>query len=275
MFKILIFLFAVGFGSSFRPASLNRLKLRAKYIRMKMCSIQSDTYINISSDTRLEINFSDQIPKSDSLVSDNFVVEDTGKLYISNILIIEEKSLFFTHDKGKIIFNGSFPNSTLNDITEIRHLPKVNIRMPKWYSPRGEDNELAREVVAGVVAALVTIPTSIAYASLIGLNPLLGIWTSFFVGLGVSVIGGGPGLVAGASGVVAVPLLKLTSMHGLHTLPLAVMLASAIEILFGFSRLGKYTEHVSEPVIVGFLNAFSIFLFKNQVRNCYFHFIIQ
>jgi hypothetical protein len=71
-----------------------------------------------------------------------------------------------------------------------------------WMSPRGEKGELLRELLAGSVVALATIPTSVAYSTVIGLSPLSGIWSSAVVGLLVTIVGGGPGLIAGAAGVV-------------------------------------------------------------------------
>jgi len=142
------------------------------------------------------------------------------------------------------------------------------IKFPSWHSPRGENDELIRELVAGSVAALVTIPTSIAYATIIGLSPLIGVWTSAIVGLGVCLVGGAPGLIAGAAGVVAVPLAKLVSLHGPHTMGVTVLMAGIMEALFGVAKLGKFADMVTEPVVVGFLNAFAIFLVKSQVSLC-------
>ena len=45
----------------------------------------------------------------------------------------------------------------------------------------------------------------------------------------------------------------------------AVILAAVFESAFGIARLGKLCEHVEEPVIAGFLNAFAVFLLKSQV----------
>lgn len=62
-----------------------------------------------------------------------------------------------------------------------------------WRSPKGEKNELPREIMAGLVVALATIPTSISYSTVIGVNPITGIWNSAFVGLVMTIIGGAPG----------------------------------------------------------------------------------
>ena len=52
-----------------------------------------------------------------------------------------------------------------------------------------------REVLAGMVVALAGIPTSLAYSSIVGVNPLSGIWTSVILGGTVGLFGGGPGMV--------------------------------------------------------------------------------
>ena len=66
-------------------------------------------------------------------------------------------------------------------------------RRVSWMSPTGQKNELLREILAGLVVALATIPTSISYSTAIGVNPITGIWNSAIVGLLVTIIGGGPG----------------------------------------------------------------------------------
>ena len=60
--------------------------------------------------------------------------------------------------------------------------------------------QILKESLSGVVVSLSTIPPSVAYATVIGLNPLAGIWSSFIVGLCIAAFAGGPGLIAGAAG---------------------------------------------------------------------------
>jgi hypothetical protein len=122
-----------------------------------------------------------------------------------------------------------------------------------------------KEFLAGLVVALATIPTSIAYSSIIGLNPLAGIWSSVIVGMTVALYGGSPGLIAGAAGVIAVPLSKLFAAHGSNYMAATVILASFLEIVFGKLKLGKLVDQATPPVIAGFLNSFAYFLFKSQV----------
>jgi len=133
-------------------------------------------------------------------------------------------------------------------------------------SPKGERDELFRELLAGLVVSLATIPTSVSYSTIIGLSPLIGIWTSAIVGLVVTVVGGGPGLIAGAAGVIALPMARLVEARGTQYMAAAVMLSGLLETLFGVFRLGRVAAYVTEPVIAGFLNAFALFLIKSQLK---------
>jgi SulP family sulfate permease len=135
-------------------------------------------------------------------------------------------------------------------------------------SVKSASSSIFRESLSGFVVSLSTLPPSAAYASLIGLNPLIGIWSSFIVGSIVALLAGGPGVIAGAAGVIAIPIAKLVHEHGLAYMGAAIMLAGLIESLFGLLKLGKLSKYVTEPVIAGFLNSFSLFLIKAQVCCC-------
>ena len=86
-------------------------------------------------------------------------------------------------------------------------LPRL--RFPKSYAQQKNETEKAKlpvfnplkEVLSGFVVSLSTIPPSVAYASVIGLNPLSGIWSTFVVGLFIA-LARGPGVIAGAAGII-------------------------------------------------------------------------
>ena len=83
--------------------------------------------------------------------------------------------------------------------------------------------QIFKESLSGVVVSLSTIPPSVAYATVIGLNPLAGIWSSFIVGLCIAAFAGGPGLIAGAAGnrlYYTTPHIYIHSTYITLTLPL-------------------------------------------------------
>ena len=67
----------------------------------------------------------------------------------------------------------------------------------KPISPISEkkNENLSKEILAGAVVALATIPTSISYSTVVGINPITGIWNSVAVGLCTTVVGGAPGML--------------------------------------------------------------------------------
>lgn len=167
------------------------------------------------------------------------------------------------------IQTSSFPISTTALLDskgeESTLIPGINKKI-NWRRPNGEPGQLSKEVLAGLVGSLSTISTSIAYASIIGINPLIGVWSSALVGLLVAIVGGSPGLVVGSAGVVAIPISNLVSKFGVEFIAPTVLLASIFEVIFGKLKLGKMIKYVYPPVVAGFLNALAIFLVKSQIK---------
>jgi SulP family sulfate permease len=130
----------------------------------------------------------------------------------------------------------------------------------------GKDGALTREILAGLVVSLATIPTSISYSTVVGVKPLVGIWSSALVGFFASLIGGAPGLIVGSAGVTALPMAKMFSTLGPAYMAFALIFASAMEAFFGIFKLSHLANIVTEPVIAGFLNALAIFIIKAQLK---------
>jgi hypothetical protein len=78
---------------------------------------------------------------------------------------------------------------------------------------KAPQSSTSKDILSGVVTALASVPTSIAFANIAGVNPMVGIWSSVVVGLIMSLAGATPGLIAGAAGVVAVPLAPLIATY--------------------------------------------------------------
>jgi len=91
---------------------------------------------------------------------------------------------------GQTVAQDSASNSALLASANINDASEMKV---SWRSPTGQQGELAREVMAGLVVALATIPTSISYSTIAGISPITGIWNSALVGLVITVVGGAPG----------------------------------------------------------------------------------
>ena len=123
------------------------------------------------------------------------------------------------------------------------------------------------DILSGLTVALALVPEAVAFALLAGLNPLVGLYAAFTIGLVTSIIGGRPGMISGATGAIAVVIGTLVALHGVEYLFAAVVLTGLIQIVFGLLKMGKFIRLVPHPVFLGFVNGLAIVIFLAQVKQ--------
>ncbi|MDH5516338.1 MAG: SulP family inorganic anion transporter [Gammaproteobacteria bacterium] len=123
------------------------------------------------------------------------------------------------------------------------------------------------EILSGLTVALALVPEAVAFAFVAGVEPLVGLYAAFMVGLLASIFGGRPGMISGATGAMAVVMVALVAQHGVEYLFAAVVLTGLIQILAGILRLGKYIRIVPHPVMLGFVNGLAIVIFLAQIQH--------
>ncbi len=123
------------------------------------------------------------------------------------------------------------------------------------------------EVLSGLTVALALVPEAVAFAFVAGVDPLVGLYAAFMVGLLASIFGGRPGMISGATGAMAVVMVSLVADHGVEFLFAAVVLTGLIQILAGVLKLGKFIRIVPHPVMLGFVNGLAIVIFLAQMQN--------
>ncbi len=126
---------------------------------------------------------------------------------------------------------------------------------------------LKDDLLSGLTVALALVPEAIAFAFVAGVNPLVGLYAAFMVGLITASIGGRPGMISGATGALAVVMVDLVASHGVEYLFAAVVLMGLLQILAGVLRLGKFIRIVPHPVMLGFVNGLAIVIFLAQLSN--------
>ncbi len=123
------------------------------------------------------------------------------------------------------------------------------------------------EILSGLTVALALVPEAVAFAFVAGVDPLVGLYAAFMVGLLASIFGGRPGMISGATGSMAVVMVALVAQHGAEFLFAAVVLTGVIQIVAGLLRLGKYIRIVPHPVMLGFVNGLAIVIFLAQIPH--------
>ncbi|MDH5182078.1 MAG: SulP family inorganic anion transporter, partial [Gammaproteobacteria bacterium] len=123
------------------------------------------------------------------------------------------------------------------------------------------------EILSGLTVALALVPEAVAFAFVAGVQPLVGLYAAFMVGLLASIFGGRPGMISGATGAMAVVMVSLVAAHGVQYLFAAVVLTGLLQIGAGLLRLGKYIRIVPYPVMLGFVNGLAIVIFLAQLQH--------
>jgi SulP family sulfate permease len=126
------------------------------------------------------------------------------------------------------------------------------------------------DVLSGLTVALALVPEAVAFAFVAGVEPLVGLYGAFMMGLITALIGGRPGMISGATGAMAVVMVALVATHGVQYLFAAVVLTGVIQILAGVFHLGKFIRLVPHPVMLGFVNGLAIVIFLAQMKQFQF-----
>ena len=121
------------------------------------------------------------------------------------------------------------------------------------------------EILSGLTVALALVPEAVAFAFVAGVEPLVGLYAAFIVGLITAVFGGRPGMISGATGALAVVMVSLVAIHGVEYLFATVVLMGLIQIFVGIMRWGKFIRLVPHPVMLGFVNGLAIVIFLAQL----------
>ncbi|NVK53408.1 MAG: SulP family inorganic anion transporter [Flavobacteriaceae bacterium] len=131
------------------------------------------------------------------------------------------------------------------------------------------------DVLSGITVALALVPEAVAFAFVAGVDPLVGLYAAFMIGLITSVFGGRPGMISGATGALAVVMVHLVSEGnamgaagenlGLYYLFATVILMGCIQMLAGIFKLGKFVRLIPHPVMMGFVNGLAIVIFLSQL----------
>ena len=153
--------------------------------------------------------------------------------------------------------------STLAAFADSISIPARKRSGPLTFTP----NRVKVELLAGLTVALALVPEAVAFAFVAGVEPLVGLYAAFIVGLITALIGGRPGMISGATGALAVVMVALVADHGVEYLFVTVVLMGLLQIAAGVFRLGKFIRLVPHPVMLGFVNGLAIVIGMAQLSQ--------
>ena len=135
------------------------------------------------------------------------------------------------------------------------------------------------DILSGLTVALALVPEAVAFAFVAGIDPLVGLYGAFMMGIVTALFGGRPGMISGATGAMAVVMVFLIQKGnqvgdaltvpvenlGLQWLFITLFIVGAIQISAGVFKLGKFVRLIPHPVMMGFVNGLAIVIFLSQL----------
>jgi high affinity sulfate transporter 1 len=135
---------------------------------------------------------------------------------------------------------------------------------------------LRSDLAAGVSVAAVAVPTAIAYAQLIGFEPIVGLYAAILPLVAYALFGTSRQLIvnpdAATCAIFAATVLPLAAgdTDTLRSLSVALaVLTGLICIAAGLFRLGFVADFLGKPILIGYLNGVAISIFLGQIGKVF------
>ena len=124
---------------------------------------------------------------------------------------------------------------------------------------------LTREVLAGLVVAMALIPEAISFSIIAGVDPRVGLFSSFVMAVSIAFLGGRPAMITAATGAIALVIAPVAREYGMEYFIATVILAGFLQVVLGVLGVAKLMRFIPRSVMVGFVNALAILIFIAQM----------
>lgn len=120
---------------------------------------------------------------------------------------------------------------------------------------------------AGIIVGIVALPLAIAFGIASGVTPEKGIITAIIAGFIISFFGGSRVQIGGPTGAFIIIVYSIVQQYGTTGLAIATIMAGAILIIMGLSKVGSLIKFIPYPVVVGFTSGIALLIFSTQIKD--------
>ncbi|WP_346008580.1 SulP family inorganic anion transporter [Janibacter terrae] len=144
-------------------------------------------------------------------------------------------------------------------------MPEAGERETSTRAAFRDPRRLRTEVLAGLVVALALIPEAISFSVIAGVDPRVGLFSSFVMAVTIAFVGGRPAMISAATGAVALVIAPVARDHGMDYFLATVILAGVLQIVLSLLGVAKLMRFIPRMVMIGFVNALAILIFMAQL----------
>ncbi len=129
--------------------------------------------------------------------------------------------------------------------------------------------QFIKDVVAGIIVAIIALPLSVALAIASGVGPERGIYTAIVAGFVIAFLGGSRVQVSGPTAAFATIVAGIVASKGMGGLIIATIMAGIILILMGLFRLGTLIKFIPFSITTGFTAGIAVTLLIGQLKDLF------
>lgn len=129
--------------------------------------------------------------------------------------------------------------------------------------------QFTKDLIAGVIVAIIALPLSIALAIASGVKPEQGLYTAVVAGFFISFLGGSRVQIGGPTAAFVVIIYGIIAQYGMSGLTIATFLAGIMMILMGLLRFGNLIKFIPKTITVGFTLGIAIGIFSGQLKDLF------
>lgn len=127
--------------------------------------------------------------------------------------------------------------------------------------------QFVKDVIAGIIVAIIALPLSIALALASGVTPEKGIYTAITAGFVISFLGGSRVQISGPTAAFATIVAGIVAQNGMEGLIIATLLAGVFLILMGVFRLGNLIKFIPYTITTGFTSGIAVTILVGQIKD--------
>ncbi len=127
--------------------------------------------------------------------------------------------------------------------------------------------QFVKDVIAGIIVAIIALPLSIALALASGVTPERGLYTAIVAGFVISFLGGSRVQISGPTAAFATIVAGIVAKKGMEGLAVATIMAGIILIIMGLLRFGRLLKFIPYTITTGFTLGIAVTIFIGQIKD--------
>lgn len=127
--------------------------------------------------------------------------------------------------------------------------------------------QFVKDVISGIIVAIIALPLSIAFALGAGVSAEKGIYAAIISSLVGAFLGGSRVQISGPTGAFIVITQSVILSYGLNGLAIAMIMAGIFLVLLGVFKLGRLIKFIPSPITVGFTAGIGVTIFTLEVKD--------